>query len=186
MWITISKSEVLSSRFVLTVSVAPPRNLRASTPLLIDGHAVGNADINRRVVIRTYAPCLAWKTIFHAGDKIVVAQSDRSSVSFLPSFLSSSSSKLLSSFPPSFSLSRLLVRSLTHALPPIFFLFTRRPSFLHMVSCVGVPPASGRNFIRFVSSIQGQTYIDSYSHVYSPRTSLVLVERANRSAGDFH
>ena len=29
---------------------------------------VGNADINRRVVIRAYAPCLAWKTIFHAGD----------------------------------------------------------------------------------------------------------------------
>lgn len=119
---------------------------------------------------------------------IVVAQSDRSSVSFLPSFLSSSSSKLLSSFPPSpsFSLSRLLVRSLTRAYYcRRFSFFTRRPSFLHMVSCVGVSPASGRNFIRFVSSIQGQTYIDSYSHVYSPRTSLVLVERANRSAGDF-
>ena len=29
---------------------------------------VGNTDINRRVVIRAYAPCLAWKTIFHAGD----------------------------------------------------------------------------------------------------------------------
>lgn len=39
-----------------------------SAPLLIDGRVVGNADINRRVVIRAYAPCLAWKTIFHAGD----------------------------------------------------------------------------------------------------------------------
>lgn len=39
-----------------------------SAPLLIDGRVVGNADINRRVVIRAYAPCLAWKTIFQAGD----------------------------------------------------------------------------------------------------------------------
>lgn len=39
-----------------------------SAPLLIDGRVVGDADINRRVVIRAYAPCLAWKTIFYAGD----------------------------------------------------------------------------------------------------------------------
>lgn len=40
----------------------------APTPLLIDGHAVGDANINRRVVIRAYALCLAWKTIFHVDD----------------------------------------------------------------------------------------------------------------------
>lgn len=67
--------------FVSTVSVAS-RNLRASTPLLIDGHAVGNADINRRVVIRACAPCLAWKTIFHTGDN-----SCRPGRPLLPSFL---------------------------------------------------------------------------------------------------
>lgn len=78
---------------------------------------VGNADINRRVVIRAYAPCLAWKTIFHAGDnscRLVCLTLARSlALSLHPSplpfpFLSSSHlgptlSPRLSRFHPPFS-----------------------------------------------------------------------------------
>lgn len=88
-----------------------------SAPLLIDGRVVGNADINRRVVIRAYAPCLAWKTIFHAGDnscRLVCLTLARSlALSLHPSplpfpFLSSSHlgptlSPRLSRFHPPFS-----------------------------------------------------------------------------------
>lgn len=142
--------------FVSTVSVAS-RNLRASTPLLIDGHAVGNADINRRVVIRACAPCLAWKTIFHTGDN-----SCRPGRPLLPSFLPH----------PHRSLSPSLARSLARACYcRCFSFFTRRPSFSRTVSRGGVALTASRNFVRFVSSMQGQTHIDSYSHVYSSRTS---------------
>lgn len=139
--------------FVSTVSVAS-RNLRASTPLLIDGHAVGNADINRRVVIRACAPCLAWKTIFHTGDN-----SCRPGRPLLPSFLI----LIEVSLPHSLARSRLLL--------PLFLILYQTSFFL----TYGFPRrrrSHRKQKLRQVClSMQGQTHIDSYSHVYSSRTS---------------
>lgn len=178
------------------------------TRLLIDGRAVGNADINRRVVIRAYAPCLAWKTIFHADDnscRPVRPLSLSPPSSLLPP--SSPSFPLPLSLSFSFFLSFFL--SLSLSLPPLFlsvlrlaltFLHTRRTflthslslsrsifiwlSFSHSLSdCVSFSlsspssflyltslflacgflgrrrsPASGRNFVRFVSPMPRQMY----------------------------
>lgn len=52
----------------------------APTPLLIDGHAVGDANINRRVVIRAYTLCASHGKQYFTSATIVVAQSDLSSV----------------------------------------------------------------------------------------------------------
>lgn len=133
-----------------------PRNLRASTPLLIDGHAVGNADINRRVVIRAYASCLAWKTIFHAGDNscrpVELAPPSRF---FLPSFI------LVERY-----LSLFLAFSLARACYCCCFSFFASVLLFHIWFPASAS-LSPRAFVRFVSSMPGQTYIDSYSHVYS-------------------
>lgn len=128
--------------------MTPPRNLRASTPLLIDGHAVGNADINRRVVIRAYASCLAWKTIFHAGDNscrpVELAPPSRS---FLPSFIL---------VEISFSL------SLTRACYCCCFSFFASVLLFHIWFPASAS-LSPRAFVRFVSSMQGQTYTYIYT-----------------------
>ena len=98
---------------IATISVTPSRNLRASTPLLIDGHADGNADINRRVVIRAYAPCLAWKTIFYTGDNSCRPVRP---LHLTPSFLLSSSSSISLSLSLSLAFSLLLAYSFALAI----------------------------------------------------------------------
>ena len=150
---------------IATISVTPSRNLRASTPLLIDGHADGNADINRRVVIRAYAPCLAWKTIFYTGDNSCRPVRP---LHLTPSFLLSSSSSI--------SLSLLRSRSclLTHSRLPSFF-FLCQTSFFFMYGFLRWRLSRLRLKLHRVCFIDAETnlciYKLFYSHVYLSRTN---------------
>lgn len=153
--------------------MTPPRNLRASTPLLIDGHAVGNADINRRVVIRAYAPCLAWKTIFHAGDNS--CRPVRPLLRLVPSFLPSSSSRyiciyffslaLFLAFFLSLSCSRLLL---------LLFFFLCQTSFFFTYGFLRRRPSRLRHKLRQVCLIEAPISVNALKFTSLPLFLLLL------------